>query len=73
MIQVPFPTSADAADMLVQQFKDGVVALYPKYGPVAVESGVYERWCGNARVQRLPVGRSAGELAIQEGRSVHQV
>ena len=43
-IQAPFPTSADAADMLVQQFKGGVVMYTPKYGPVAVESGVYEHW-----------------------------
>ena len=43
-IQAPFSTSADAADMLVQQFKGGVVMYTPKYGPVAVESGVYEHW-----------------------------
>lgn len=30
--------------MLVQQFKGGVVMYTPKYGPVAVESGVYEHW-----------------------------
>ena len=43
-IQAPFSTSADAADMLVQQFKGGVVMYTPKYGPVAVESGVYAHW-----------------------------
>ena len=43
-IQAPFSTSADAADMLVQQFKGGVVMYTPKYGPVAVETGVYTHW-----------------------------
>ena len=32
-IQTPFSTSADAADMLVQHFRGGVV-MTPPYGPV---------------------------------------
>ena len=52
-IQAPFPTSADAADMLVQLVQGWRVHVHPKYGPVAVESGVSTALVEAARVQRL--------------------
>lgn len=43
-VQQPFPLSDDAAQVLVQQFKGGVVMYTPTYGAVAVHPNVYEHW-----------------------------